>query len=750
MATQLVAGKNCTFQKLQIIKAHSLGTGSFGTVYQARGDQLPCAAKLLHFAKIRRTGHRDEMQRIQTQFEQKCQFLLSLHHPNIVHCLGIFADRESGFPAIFLELMDENLTHFLERLEDQLPYHLEINFFYDITLALAYLHSNGIIHRNLTSNNVLLIAGNRAKISDFGMYKIPELSHVAPSPRLQPYLPPETFKSPPTYTIRGDCFSLGVLGIQIMTRAYPNPAPSTKPVKDPLNPTKKVQGAILEADRRKTHIDLVNPVHPLLSLALRCISYEERDRPAVPEVCRELATLKGSPQYNKSVHNVEKEKEILESTVKAAEKLHVAAVSHASKSHSLENLMEYKDQDLEVKQQQLIAKETALAAKSRDVQRLKRENLKMKEENSQLRYRVEKTSKELQEREEAVLEKHREVLQLRQQLTENTSVVKAKETEIQQLKHHKHTEAKPEGNNIRLTWRKAPRAPCKMSSGSSAVLASGKAYFRSSGSSLIYQYDPEKEEWERVAECFLEYFALVVIQGELTAIGGKQDGAATNVLLSLTNVGSVQAWAECFPPMPTKRYYVAVVCTGQLLVVAGGWGESGRLSTVELMDTKTLQWFTVASLPQRLSMATALVCKGNLYVIGGLDEKGVATNTIYTCSTSQILRSSAPPRASQASPSKSSSGPQVWYRLADMPVYESTCTTFCDEILAIGGRNSDYNPTPAVYVYNSTANSWEVISAMLMARYRCLVAAIADDTLMVVGSHTSFGVTDVVEFGFIL
>ena len=53
-----------------------------------------------------------------------------------------------------------------------------------VALALAYLHSNAIIHRDLSSNNVLLIGeGSRAKVTDFGMSKLMDMN-----PRMTPLL----------------------------------------------------------------------------------------------------------------------------------------------------------------------------------------------------------------------------------------------------------------------------------------------------------------------------------------------------------------------------------------------------------------------------------------------------------------------------------------------------------------------------------------------------------------------------------
>ena len=110
----------------------------------------------------------------------------------------------------------------------------------------------------------------------------------------------------------------------------------------------------------------------------------------------------------------------------------------------------------------------------------------------------------------------------------------------------------------------------------------------------------------------------------MTAVGGEQSswlrGKFTNTLLSLVaSEGSRWKWVEHFPPMPTRRVFTAVVCSGKALVVAGGKGEGyTRLTTVEVMNTDTLQWSTASSLPHPFSDATATVCGDRLvYLAGG-------------------------------------------------------------------------------------------------------------------------------------
>ena len=108
------------------------------------------------------------------------------------------------------------------------PYHIQLNIGQDVALALAYLHSNGIIHRDLSSNNVLLIGeGTRAKVTDFGMSTLigmnPRMTPLTMCPGTAAYMPPEALIMPPQYSSKLDCFSHGVLTIQMVTRQFPNP-----------------------------------------------------------------------------------------------------------------------------------------------------------------------------------------------------------------------------------------------------------------------------------------------------------------------------------------------------------------------------------------------------------------------------------------------------------------------------------------------------------------------------------------------
>jgi len=201
-----------------------------------------------------------------------------------------------------------------------------------------------------------------------------------------------------------------------------------------------------------------------------------------------------------------------------------------------------------------------------------------------------------------------------------------------------------------------------------------------------------------------------------------------------------------FPPMPTKRWLSAVVCSGRPLVVAGGVGERRKyLSTVEVMDTETLQWSTASSLPHPFYQATATLCGDQVYVLGGFDESGKPSMSVFTCSLAALLQSKSGSLGALMKTLSLASGPNVWHQLADTPFIHSTCASLHGRLHAVGGSDSD-NIQTAIHMYNMTTCSWEVISHMATPRSHCLVAVLPHNELMIVGGFaTLVEVTDSVE-----
>ena len=292
------------YQCVQVHPSQILGSGSYGSVVKATLDHLPCAAKILHqiFFRSDDPGQED----FAARFDQECRLLRDLKHPCIVQFLGLVQDPHNRRPILLMELMEESLTHLLECSSTPLPYHIQVNITHDITLALVYLHTNRVIHRDLSSNNVLINAGSRAKVTDFGMSKIVNVnprmtrSQVTQCPGTPAFMPPEALRARPRYSDKLDTFSTGVLIIQMITRKFPAPTDAEIVMEDPTAPTGEKIVLIPELERRKDDVNKVPSSHPLLPIAQHCLKDRDRERPSAAQLCQSLAELKAAPDYEES------------------------------------------------------------------------------------------------------------------------------------------------------------------------------------------------------------------------------------------------------------------------------------------------------------------------------------------------------------------------------------------------------------------------------------------------------------------
>ena len=392
------------------------------------------------------------------RFEQECEFLSTIRHPNIVQYLGIYRDPDTGLPALLMELMDDNLTHFLESSPQPIPYHIQINICHDITLALSFLHSNGIVHRDLSSNNVLLIGNVRAKVTDFGMASLGDQNPRSTQltftmcPGTDVYMPPEAVQDKAVYTEKIDCFSFGVITVQIVTRQFPKPGDRLITLNDSRYPQGAVKLCVPEIERRQIHISTIDPNHPLKQVALDCLKDRDVERPSAQQLCERVAALKENPQYSESVRVVEARSTAeRDRSDERDRKLISLRQQHNQEIQGLQQIIQSqkshladKDQTITRKEEAIVQKDDAIAQNSLIIAELSEQVQQLGEKGRELTEKVNRLKRELGRINQQLEESERANAQFQRQFAE-----------LEQLRPSSGT--KKQRTSIKLTWRKGEK-----------------------------------------------------------------------------------------------------------------------------------------------------------------------------------------------------------------------------------------------------------------------------------------------------
>jgi serine/threonine protein kinase len=168
--------------------------------------------------------------------------------------------------------MHETLKTYLERNKGNLSPDRVMEICSAVCEGVLYLHrlKKPLIHRDLSSRNVLLTETGIVKIADFGQSKlIKNYKDLLEStqPGAMSYMPPEALKEETSYTAKVDSFSLGVLMLEICTQSPPSSG------LDGINYE-------IEVKRREDDLRLLDDAHLLKPLIVWCLQYEEL-RPTV-------------------------------------------------------------------------------------------------------------------------------------------------------------------------------------------------------------------------------------------------------------------------------------------------------------------------------------------------------------------------------------------------------------------------------------------------------------------------------------
>jgi len=266
-----------------------IGNGSYGRVIEVYVRGTLCAAKELH-AILVETATPAQFEAEKQSFLTECVNASQMHHPNVVQVLGIhYPTPRAKLPWLVMEMMECSVKRFMEsHKKDKVPLHIKLSILVDISQGLEFLHGQDIIHRDLSSNNVLLTKHFVAKIADLGVAKVithNKMKTQTLAPGTLHFMPPEAIVTRPHYGKPIDVFSLGCVACHVMSHQWPEP--------DNLFPEGSLT-AITEVKRREKYLSFSQS--SLKQLVELCLQNTPEQRPPITKVCRELKELKATAE----------------------------------------------------------------------------------------------------------------------------------------------------------------------------------------------------------------------------------------------------------------------------------------------------------------------------------------------------------------------------------------------------------------------------------------------------------------------
>ncbi|TQD89684.1 hypothetical protein C1H46_024819 [Malus baccata] len=273
--------------------AKEIGDGGFGTVYYGKlHDGRVVAVKRLYENNFKRVE----------QFMNEVEILTRLQHRNLVKLYGCTSKRSRELLLVYEYIPNGTVADHLhgKRVESGfLSWPVRLSIAIDTADALAYLHRNDVIHRDVKTNNILLDDDFCVKVADFGLSRLfpNDATHVSTAPQGTPgYVDPEYYQCY-QLTDKSDVYSFGVVLIELL---------SSLQAVDTNRHRLDINLANLAVNKIQNHLvnELVDPLlgfetnvsvrrmtTAVAELAFRCLQQEKDMRPTMEEVLKGLKAV---------------------------------------------------------------------------------------------------------------------------------------------------------------------------------------------------------------------------------------------------------------------------------------------------------------------------------------------------------------------------------------------------------------------------------------------------------------------------
>ena len=270
---------------------NQIGRGANGRILEAKWEGIVVAVKEIHSIFMNEVSD-EEFQSFKSNFLRECEESGRLRHPNIVRFFGIYHPSDARVPSLVMERLHCSLTSLLEN-NPVVFKRAKISIINDVALGLRYLHTRNppIIHRDLSSNNVLLSKGMEGKIGDLGTAHLVDprrQSRMTKALGTVDFMPPEALANVTNirYGKELDVFSFGCVMLHTSSHEWPTPSEAVV-----INPdTGLVTGGRSEVERRSQYFERIDRSRSdvLIPLIEDCLSNLPKNRPSIVRVCDQL------------------------------------------------------------------------------------------------------------------------------------------------------------------------------------------------------------------------------------------------------------------------------------------------------------------------------------------------------------------------------------------------------------------------------------------------------------------------------